>query len=138
MSYSADVQIVPIQQAGGARPGWVIIVHELECSSSDKWNTSDLGAVLPKSGRIVSRKVNLIDGSAATLAPVQARAVDVVAAGPDSIAIESAVAVADGVNSALHFPFYAPDQVWFCQSRPNTGVDNEIHTEIIVVEEVAP
>lgn len=136
MAYSATVVLTSVGHDNG-RPCFALTVTEVECSPTSEWNTSAAvdgsgrRVTLPKQLRFVSQKVTRTGGTAATVAPVLARATGITAAGADSLSVQPAAALIDDASA---YSRHLPGQVLYGRSTPNTGSDNSITTEILFVQ----
>lgn len=135
MAYAATVTLQPVGYDRG-RPLLALTVVETECASTSEWSTATAvdsngqRVNLPKQFTIVRQKVYKTAGTAATVAPILARATGITAAGVNSISTQAAAA---SVDDAGRYPGYAPSQVLYGRSTPNAGADNSITTEVLIL-----
>lgn len=136
MAYASSVVLTSVGYDNG-RPLFALTVTETECASTSEWNTSNAvdgsgrRVTLPKQIRIVSQKVNKTAGTAATVAPVLARATGITAIGKDSVSVQAAAAA---IDDASCYSRYLPSQILYGRSTPNAGTDNSITTEILFTQ----
>lgn len=140
MAYAASISIVEVPVARPGRVAYAVTVTETEAQTTSQWasdgsatgNTlATPGVVLPKSFRIVSRKVNITAGTATQVAPVLAKATGITAAGVNSISVDAAAAA---VNDVTAIPAYVPDSVLYGRSQTQgVSTNNSVTTEILIV-----
>ena len=136
MAYAATVTV--LRSMSGGRRRYTVTVTETECATTSEWSTAastggatGVSYTLPTVGRIVSRKVNKVSGTAATVAQVLGRTTGITAVGVESVAVEAA---ASAINSIIEIPFALPGGVLFGRSTPDAGTNNVITTEIVIME----
>lgn len=143
MAYAAAVTVNELSPQAGRRT-FEIVVLETEAAAASEWNTAGTGSStltgsitagnLPRVITIVSRKVSITSGTAATVAPIWARATGAVAAGAaDYLDGFSAAAYIDDIERV---PRRLTTGNIYGRSTVNAGSDNAIRTELIVVSGV--
>ena len=86
---------------------------------------------IPKVGTIVKFHSVLISGSASTVAPELGRAASWVDDKFDQVIADPSAAAF--VDNTTRTPYAAFDGSFYLRSQPNTGSDNVIHTQILIV-----
>lgn len=137
MAYAATVRVNPAGYDRG-RPMFTVTVTEVEASSTSEWSTasavddSGRSVTLPREFTIVRQKVDKTAGTAATVAPVLAKATGITAAGPNSLSTQTAAASID--DAARYACRLTSSRILYGRNTPNTGSDNSITTEILIVQ----
>ena len=86
---------------------------------------------IPKLGTIVTFHSVLISGSASTIAPELGRSASWVDDKFDQIIADPSAAAS--VANTTRTPYYAGGGKLYLRSQPNTGSDNVIHTQIMII-----
>lgn len=114
------------------RPGHYLLSGTLTAQGTSTETDAVTGC--PKVGRIVRADFKLTSGSGATLDP-HIRTATGVTSGPGlALEVTDTPAAAPSFYDGQGVPFYAADEQLFVAPRPNTGSDNAVSVEVLIVE----